>query len=238
MIWFKHDTNAVNDAKVKKLVIRYGAEGYAIYFHCIELIAGDINENNITFCLEHDSEIIADNLKIKGTAEKSGIQIVEEIMQYIVELKLFEERNNLIYCYKLLKRLDLSMTSNVKFRKVITDAKESHDKVMIESCNIISDEIILNNITSNEKEQRKRFIPPSREEIESFTNENQCHINIDTFIDYYNSNGWKIGKNKMSDWKATVRNWHRRDKDIGKGKPSRTTNEDEAYAARKRLEGL
>jgi hypothetical protein len=71
-----------------------------------------------------------------------------------------------------------------------------------------------------EKEPRARFIPPSREEIESFTNENQCHINIDTFIDYYNSNGWKIGKNKMSDWRATVRNWHRRDKDSVKGKPA------------------
>ena len=152
MIWFKHDTNAVNDAKVKKLIIRYGAEGYAIYFHCIELISGDINENNITFCLEHDSEIIADNLKIKGTAEKSGIQIVEEIMKYIVELKLFEEHNNLIYCFKILKRLDLSMTSNVKFRKIITEAKESHDLIMTESCNIKSHEITSNNIKSDNKD--------------------------------------------------------------------------------------
>ena len=89
MEWFKHDSSASSDAKVKKLLLRYGTEGYAIYFHCLELICGDVNKNNITFELEHDSEIIADNLKIKGTAEKGGIEIVEEIMRYIVDLGLF-----------------------------------------------------------------------------------------------------------------------------------------------------
>lgn len=66
-----------------------------------------------------------------------------------------------------------------------------------------------------DKEPRARFIKPTREEIETFTNENQCHIDIDQFIDFYESNGWKVGKNKMSDWKATVRGWNRRDKASG-----------------------
>ena len=29
-------------------------------------------------------------------------------------------------------------------------------------------------------------------------------------MDYYNSNGWLVGKSKMKDWKATARNWNRR----------------------------
>ena len=134
MEWFKHDTSALNDAKIKKLIIRYGVTGYAIYFHCIELIAGDVNKNNLTFELEHDSEIIADNLKIKGNANKSGIEIVEEIMRYIIELNLFQENENRIFCLKLLKRIDSSMTSNTQFRKMINDAKEHHDWVMTGSC--------------------------------------------------------------------------------------------------------
>lgn len=31
------------------------------------------------------------------------------------------------------------------------------------------------------------------------------------FVDYYESNGWKVGRNPMKDWKATVRNWVRKD---------------------------
>ena len=105
--------------------------GYAIYFHGLELIAAGISENNITFELEHDAEIIADNLKIKGTADKSGREIVEEVMRYIVELGLYEEDQDHIYCMKLLKRLDMSMTSTPKLRKTISDAKKRHDVIMI-----------------------------------------------------------------------------------------------------------
>jgi hypothetical protein len=119
---------------VKKLLIKHGATGYAIYFHCLELIAAETSESNLTFELEHDSEIIADNLHIKGTAEKSGIAIVEEIMRFIVELDLFQEAEGHVFCFKLLKRLDLSMTSNPKFRELITKSKENHDGVMIVSC--------------------------------------------------------------------------------------------------------
>jgi len=134
MLWFKHDTDASTDAKIKKLLLRFGPEGYAVYFHCLELIASDVCESNITFQLEHDSEIIADNLKIKGTKDKSGIEIVEDIMRYIIQLGLFSESEGKIFCFKMLKRLDTSMTSNTRFRALITSAKSNHDGVMTVSC--------------------------------------------------------------------------------------------------------
>ena len=139
MIWFKHDSNAATDAKIKKLLIKYGAEGYAIYFHCIELIVSDISETNITFELEHDSEIIADDLKIRGTSDQSGQDRVNQIMKYIVQVGLFEENQGRISCYKILKRLDSSMTSNIKMRKMITDGKSNHDKVMTQHDSVMQD---------------------------------------------------------------------------------------------------
>lgn len=140
MNWFKHDSDAAADAKIKKLLIKYGAEGYAIYFHCLELIAGDISESNITFQLEHDAEIIADNLKIKGTADYSGVDRVQDIMKYIIELDLFQESKGHIFCFKLLKRLDSSMTSNIKLRSLISKAKEHHDIVMTHHDKVMQEE--------------------------------------------------------------------------------------------------
>ena len=97
MEWFKHDTNAANDAKIKKLLIRHGAVGYAVYFHCLELIAGNVSRTNITFELEHDAEIIADDLRIRGDGSRSGADIVSEIMRTIVSLGLFEEDGGRIF---------------------------------------------------------------------------------------------------------------------------------------------
>ncbi len=130
MKWFKHDSDASSDAKIKKLIIRHGAVGYAVYFHCLELITADLSESKLTFELEHDSEIIADNLKIHGNGMEAGVDIVNKIMNTIIELDLFRESSDRIFCIKLAKRLDTSMTSNPRFRDLI---KKSHDRVMIES---------------------------------------------------------------------------------------------------------
>ena len=133
MQWFKHDSNASSDAKIKKLLIRHGAIGYAVYFHCIELITNDLSSSNITFELEHDSEIIADNLKIQGDSNRSGREVVEEIMRTIVELGLFNESRGKIYCYKLAKRIDSSMIGSTEMRKMMDNFKKNHDTIMIPS---------------------------------------------------------------------------------------------------------
>lgn len=58
-------------------------------------------------------------------------------------------------------------------------------------------------------EKTKRFIPPSVEEVEQYCIERSNNIDAQSFIDFYESKGWMIGKNKMKDWKAAVRTWER-----------------------------
>ncbi len=123
MKWFQHDSDASHDAKIKKLLMRHGAEGYAVYFHCLELIAGDISTKNITFELEHDSEIIADNLKFKG---KSGIERVNKIMLSIIELGLFTCENNRIFCFKLAQRLDNTIGRNPEINTIKAHIPENY----------------------------------------------------------------------------------------------------------------
>ena len=46
----------------------------------------------------------------------------------------------------------------------------------------------------------------------SYISENSYSISAKTFYDYYEANGWMVGRNKMKDWKAAVRTWEKRDK--------------------------
>lgn len=55
-------------------------------------------------------------------------------------------------------------------------------------------------------------------------------IDPDYFIDHYDSNGWVVGKNKMKDWKATIRNWLRRDSKSNNQKQSKTEIKQEIFA--------
>lgn len=56
---------------------------------------------------------------------------------------------------------------------------------------------------------RARFSPPSVEEVKAYCSENGYAVDAQRFVDYYTSNGWKVGKNPMKDWKAAVRTWNR-----------------------------
>lgn len=62
---------------------------------------------------------------------------------------------------------------------------------------------------SESKPKRKRFTPPTLEEVQSYCIERNNNVDPQHFIDYYTSNGWQVGKNKMKDWKAAVRTWER-----------------------------
>ena len=61
----------------------------------------------------------------------------------------------------------------------------------------------------NNKGTTKRFIPPTLEEVKAYCKERKNNVDPERFIDYYTSNGWQVGKNKMKDWKAAVRTWEK-----------------------------
>lgn len=63
-----------------------------------------------------------------------------------------------------------------------------------------------------EKPKRKNFEKPTVEEIAAYCKEKNYNINAQQFFNYYESNGWKIGRNSMKSWQAAVQNWNIRDK--------------------------
>ena len=54
-----------------------------------------------------------------------------------------------------------------------------------------------------------RFTPPSIEEVAAYCQERGNGVDAARFVDFYSSKGWMVGKTKMKDWKAAVRNWER-----------------------------
>lgn len=72
------------------------------------------------------------------------------------------------------------------------------------------------------------FKPPTVDEVRSYCLERGNNVNPETFVDFYSSKGWMVGKNKMKDWKAAVRNWERYKKGENKN-PERKSIEPKRY---------
>ena len=65
-----------------------------------------------------------------------------------------------------------------------------------------------------------RFVAPTEGEVERFVREGGYEVDAERFVSFYASKGWMVGRNKMKDWQAAVRNWHRRErKEVAERKP-------------------
>ncbi|AUR98991.1 protein of unknown function DUF4373 [Vibrio phage 1.259.O._10N.286.48.F4] len=230
MKWFKHDSSAHTDAKIQKILMKYRAEGYALYWYSLELIAGKVDKNNITFELEHDAEIIGFQLGIDQLR-------VQEIMNYMIDLGLFDvSQNNQIRCLKMAYRLDETTTKNPEVKAMLRELKslENNPEAFRSDSGDIpeligkpSDQTRLDQIRLDKKDQKtreKRFSKPSRVELFDYFSERGISENIanaesEKFFDFYESKNWMVGKTKMKDWKAAVRGWiSRNNKPMAQGR--------------------
>lgn len=73
--------------------------------------------------------------------------------------------------------------------------------------------------------KEKRFAPPTPENVREYCREmGYTHVDANRFVDFYSAKGWMVGKSKMKDWKAAVRNWERQDKGQRQGVTAKVQN--------------
>ena len=64
-----------------------------------------------------------------------------------------------------------------------------------------------------EGEKATRFSPPSLEEVRDEVERLGYAVDPERFIAHYESNGWRVGPNKMKSWKSALVTWHKRQKE-------------------------
>ena len=75
------------------------------------------------------------------------------------------------------------------------------------------EDININN-NSLSKRESSRFQKPSIEEIRQYCSSRNNSVDPEQFFNFYESKGWTIGKSPMKDWRAAVRTWEKREKEI------------------------
>lgn len=210
MQYFKHHANMRHDIRIKRTISKYGLEGYGLYCLILESITESLSTGSPIPSLQETSEDIAEFYN--GNTAR-----IDEIVNYMIGQDLFtlDEINGAILCHKLYKFLDTSQTRSEELRNMIkaykikncypsqtvsdkSERKEENKKRIEEEKN--------NNIGGK---KTTRFKKPTIEEVTAYCQERKNTVEAEKFVDYYISKDWMIGKNRMKDWKAAVRNWER-----------------------------
>jgi len=246
--YFPHDFNARNDPKLASAISVYGVEAYAWFFMIIEILREQtgyklaINKytwNTLAMQLHSDAE------KIKNFVSDCCNEFVDDNGSLLV----MDNKN--LWSVSLLRRMEAvdvirkKRSEAAQARWLKAESRSNANEVQVQcKSNAIKEKKIkennnintLNN-TTNEPEtttttKEKSFLVPTLIEVVNYCKERSNSINPEQFIDYYTANGWKVGKNKMKDWKAAVRTWEQNENNGGKtnGKSSanlRTRSEQE-----------
>ena len=173
--------------------------------------------------VDHDgtlrfSEEIPFNEDMLSIITNTNIDIVRNATKVFTNLHMMELMDDGTYFMKEVERMIGSSSQDDAARKSTRRRVQAYrDRKRQEQieCNRYS------NVTCNgekeieidkeiDKERVKRFTPPTLEEVQAYCTERNNNIDAQYFIDYYTSKGWMIGRNKMKDWKASVRTWEKK----------------------------
>lgn len=168
------------------------------------------NENTVKLALATFEEfgmieIVNDTITIPNWSKHQSLDKLEKIK---------EQNKKRIAEYRERKRLlETDENSNAESNVTVT-LRNATDKIRIDK-NRLDKSIEDNGISA----KPKRFTKPSLDEIKSYCIERNNNVNAEKFFDYYESNGWKVGKSAMKDWKAAIRSWERNGYDNTMKKP-------------------
>ena len=77
----------------------------------------------------------------------------------------------------------------------------------------VSDSVsVLEKENSPTESKRKRFVPPSVDEVRAYCLERHNNVDAESFVAFYESKGWKVGNTPMKNWKSAIVTWEKRQK--------------------------
>ncbi len=238
--FFSHDIDMRNDIKVKALRRKFSHTGYAVWCFMLEYLTDctnfEIEYTEVTQeLLAADFDVPVEELReIIDYSTKIGLLQQEDGKVFSrAHKRRFERMLEVRQRRAEAARRNGRKGGNPNFKKgqpnpyynTTESVMSDNPNITQESEKITQDNLSRvehssveeSNVTSKEtpkggKKTATRFSAPSVDEVRAYAQEKGYHIDPEHFVDYYTSNGWRVGRNPMKDWKATVRTWASRDR--------------------------
>jgi len=194
MKYYLHDTSAIEDEKVAELFRRFGYEGVGLFYVFLEKIA------------KQEKPIKTDVLKFQLKVGKR----LNKCWNFMEEIGLISSNNGETFNKQLLNFSEKFSIKSEKNRKRISEWREKQR----DTENVTRYERVRN--AHKEKESKvkvdREFSRPTIENLENYFLEKGLtaelsKIEAEKFMNFYESKGWMVGKNKMQKWTSAASGW-------------------------------
>lgn len=232
--WVKITTNMFDNRKIKHLRRLPDGNNIVLIWVMLLTMAGRCNAGGMIFLTEnipYTPKMLADELDFEESTVVLALQALTQFNMIVTDGSCFriagwEEYQNIEGLDRIREQNRLRKQRQREKQKLL--ACDGHGTVTAGHAPEEERDPDIKNIRNKnhymgdpadaperKHPTRKPFGPPTVEEVQAYCTERGNSVDAEAFIDFYESKGWMIGKNKMKDWKAAVRTWEQSDRRKG-----------------------
>ena len=190
--FFSHDLHGRNDGKLQRVLMKHGLKGIGAFWCIMEMLY-----ENEGVLMRTECERIAFELRVD----------CDFILSMIDDFDLFQNDGDVFYSKSVLNRLETINAKRDKAKKSAEIRWGYANALRTQSEGNAVKESKEKKSNSVGQEEKTRFVKPNRDDVRAYMIELNMADLSQRFVDYYESNGWRVGRNAMKDWKAAVRTW-------------------------------
>lgn len=217
--WLKLKEDFFRDKRIKKLRRIAGGDTYTVIYLKLQLLS---LKNNGMLIYEGIEDTFAEEMALDIDEDVDNVKIT---LAFLQANGLLDETDQDHYVMtETIQCIGSESASAERVRKHRETQKhkalQCNTQVTISNIEIEKEKELEKEIEIELEEDKKptegkrppttkRFTPPTLEEVKNYCKERNNNVDAERFIDHYTSNGWKVGRNNMKDWKAAIRTWER-----------------------------
>lgn len=213
--WIKICTDIFDDEKMCLIESMPEADSIIVIWFKLLCMAGKQNNSGVFMLndkIAYTEEMLATVFRRPLNTVRLALKTFEmygmiEIVDNVVTIPNWEKHQTLDKL-ETAKEQTRRRVAAYRERQKLLAVGNGYGNVTDVTCNATDKDI------EEDKEKKKsarkaasRFTPPTVEEVQAYCDERGNAVNATRFVNYYESNGWKVGRNSMKDWKAAVRTW-------------------------------
>lgn len=209
--YFPHDTIAASTPTLFVMQEEFGNDGYAFWFKLLEFLAMKAG-HYADFSDRKDWRYFLAKAKV---SEELGNKILDTLADLEAIDKELWESHRVVWSDNFIERLGplYARREDPLPSKPIFEKQTNSDNVgeIKKTNNQDAEHRIGENGGGALTEQSEKFVKPTLEQIAEYCAERGGGVDPQSFYNFYEAKGWKIGNQTMKDWKACVRTWARRE---------------------------
>lgn len=209
--WIKIVTDIFDDEKIKYIETMPNGDEIIVIWFRILCLAGRSNNSGLLMMTDK----IAYTDEMLSSIFNRDVKSINLALNVFESLDMIESIENKIYIMNWEKHQSGEMLDKIKeqTRQRVANYRSKKVNSVTQALqerygNATDIELELDKeLDKDIKDIKKRFVKPTIDEVKSYINEKQYNVDPEAFINYYEANGWKIGRNSMKSWEASIRYW-------------------------------